>query len=97
MTDTQKKQIKSWMITLGAFLLMHIYFIAVDGTSWVPKMNDSGNLGNRFFQWILQGDLFTEWITPYSYPFFNLVTVISTVAVLIAAVSYIFSSIFSKN
>lgn len=101
MTDTQQQgrsiQIRNWVIALGVLLIMHLYFIAADGTSWMPNMNDSGNLVNRIFQSLLQMELFTEWFTPYSYPYFNLVTVVSTIAVLIAAVATIISNIFSKK
>ncbi|TCZ76663.1 hypothetical protein E0485_13840 [Paenibacillus albiflavus] len=101
MTDTQKKgrsaQIRNWVITLGILLIMHLYFIIADGTSWVPNMNDSGNLMSRIFQSLLQMKLFTEWFTPYSYPYFNWVTVASTIAIIIAAIVTIISNIFSKK
>jgi len=100
MTDTKKgrsTQIRNWVITLGILLLMHLYFITADGTSWVPNMNDSGNLISRIFQSLLQTKLFTEWFTPYSYPFFNWVTVASSIAIIIAAIITIKSSIFSKK
>ncbi|UNK17911.1 YfzA family protein [Paenibacillus sp. N3/727] len=96
MTDKRKKdhpnRIRSWVITLGVFLIVQLIFIAVDGTSLEPNINDSGNLWGR----ILQSELFTEWITPYSFPFFNLCTVVCVIAILAKAVTDIFSSIKNK-
>ncbi len=88
---------KRWMIAIGIFLIVQLIFIAVDGTFLEPKMNDSGNLFARSARWILDLKLFTEWIAPYSFPFFNMVVTIHVTALLIQAVHDIITSIFSKN
>ncbi|GAA0374820.1 YfzA family protein [Bacillus horti] len=74
--------IRSWGILLGAFVLSQIIFFFVDGTSWEPNMNDSGNILGR----ILESQLFTEWITIYSFPFFNLATTVFAIVILSTAV-----------
>lgn len=88
---------KHWMITIGIFLIVQLIFIAVDGTSLEPNMNDSDKLFARLGRWILDSKLFTEWITPYSFPFFNMFMTIHVIAILIAAGLHIIPSIFSKK
>ncbi|MGE7625396.1 YfzA family protein [Viridibacillus sp. NPDC096237] len=88
---------KRWMITIGIFLIVQLIFIAVDGTALEPNMNDSGNLIARQLRGILDSKLFTEWITPYSFPFFNMFMTIHVIAILIPAVHDIISSMFSKK
>ncbi|WP_243456216.1 YfzA family protein [Lysinibacillus fusiformis] len=48
-------------------------------------------------RWILDSRFFTEWITPYSFPFFNMAISIHVIAILIAALGGIISTIFSKK
>ncbi len=91
------KLAKRWIITLGIFLIVQLIFIAIDGTFLEPNMNDSDILFARMGRWILDTKLFTEWITPYSFPFFNMFMTIHVIAILIAAVLHIISSIFSKK
>jgi len=101
MTDTEKTHninlAKRWIIALGIFLIVHLIFIAVDGTSLQPNINDSDKLLTRIGRWVLDSKLFTEWITPYSFPFFNMFMTIHVIAILIAAVLDIISSKFSKK
>lgn len=101
MTDTEKTHninlAKRWIIALGIFLIVQLIFIAVDGTTLEPNMNDSNNLVARMGRWILDSRLFTEWITPYSFPFFNMFITIHVIAILIAALGNIISTIFSKK
>ena len=101
MTGTEKTHninlAKRWVIIIGIFLIVQLIFIAVDGTFLEPNINDSDNLFARVGRWILDSKLFTEWITPYSYPFFNLCMTIHVIAILIQAVHDIISSIFAKN
>lgn len=89
--------LKRWIITIGIFLIVQLIFIAVDGTALEPNMNDSNNLVARMGRWILDSRLFTEWITPYSFPFFNMFITIHVIAILIAALGNIISTIFSKK
>lgn len=89
--------LKRWIITIGIFLIVQLIFSAVDGTALEPNMNDSNNLVARMERWILDSRLFTEWITPYSFPFFNMFITIHVIAILIAALGNIISTIFSKK
>jgi len=89
--------LKRWAISVGLFLIVQLIFIAVDGTNLEPNMNDSNNLVARMGRWILDSRLFTEWITPYSFPFFNMFITIHVIAILIAALGNIISTIFSKK
>ncbi|QQK79281.1 hypothetical protein HUG20_04845 [Salicibibacter cibi] len=62
----------SWAITLVVFILVQLFFIAIDGTALEPtRFNDSGDIGGR----IVQSELFTERITPYSNPSLNIATI----------------------
>jgi len=88
---------KRWMITIGIFIIVQIIFFLVDGTFLEPNINDSDNLVARLGRWILGSRLFTEWITPYAFPFFNMAMTIHVIAILIQAVHDIISSIFAKN
>ncbi|MBP1970187.1 hypothetical protein J2Z83_002305 [Virgibacillus natechei] len=99
MSDTKKtpKLARRWIITIGIFLIVQLIFFVVDGTFLEPNINDSGNLGARLGRWILDSRLFTEWITPYAYPFFNLCVTIHVIAILIQAVQDIFFRMFSKK
>ncbi|MDX8046522.1 YfzA family protein [Gracilibacillus sp. S3-1-1] len=86
-----------WLIILGIFVVVQLIFMVVDGTSLEPNINDSGNLGARIARWVLESKLFTEWITPYSFPFFNLCITIHVIAILIQVIEDIFSRTFSKK
>ncbi|MBW8351174.1 YfzA family protein [Bacillus sp. IITD106] len=101
MSDTQKTHnmnlAKRWTITIGIFLIVQLIFIAVDGTFLEPNINDSDNLFARTGRWILDSKLFTEWITPYSFPFFNMFMTIHVIALLIQAVQDVISSMLPKN
>ena len=88
---------KRWIIIVGIFLLVQFTFILIDGTFLEPNINDSGNLISRIARWILDSKLFTEWITPYSYPFLNLFTTIHVIAILIPAVKDFISSMYTKR
>ncbi|WP_255212164.1 YfzA family protein [Terribacillus saccharophilus] len=85
------------MTYLGVFLFVQIIFVLVDGTSLEPNINDSDSFIPRTFRSILDSSLFTEWITPYSYPFFNMVMVVHIIALLIVAVADIIALLFSKK
>ncbi|KGR87273.1 MULTISPECIES: YfzA family protein [Lysinibacillus] len=89
--------LKRWIITIGIFLIVQLIFIMVDGTVLEPNINDSNDLFARMGRWILDSRLFTEWITPYSFPFFNMFITIHIIAILIAALGDIISTIFSKK
>ncbi len=87
---------KYWIVTLSLLLIVHLIFVAVDGTFLEPNINDSGNLIARMGRWILESRLFTEWITPYSFPFFNMFMTIQMTAILFQAIKEI-KLCFQKN
>ncbi|MBY7145051.1 hypothetical protein KFZ56_18700 [Virgibacillus sp. NKC19-3] len=88
---------KRWSITIGIFLIVQFIFIAIDGTFLEPNINDSDHFVAQLGRWILGSTLFTEWITPYSYPLFNLWVTIHVIAILGEAVGEIVSRGFSKK
>lgn len=101
MTGTEKIQqnnrVKRWMITVGIFLIVQLIFITIDGTFLEPNINDSDNLFARTGRWVLDSKPFTEWITPYSFPFFNMFMTIHVIAMLMQAVQDIISGMFTKK
>lgn len=92
-TKERQGQKKSWFIILGAFLIAQFVFVAIDGTTFEPNINDSGNIAGR----ILDSKLFTEWFAPYSFPFFNMATAIFVIAILGKVITDIFSSVFHRS
>lgn len=96
-TFTKIMNIRNWIITLGLFLIVQLIFMAVDGTSWEPNIRDSNDIAGRFFRWVLQLEFFTERFTPYSYPYFNLITLVFIIVILAIAVKELFSKIFPKK
>lgn len=98
MGKTQNSNLaKRWIIIIGIFLIVQLIFILIDGTFLEPNINDSGNLILSIARWILDSKLFTEWISPYSFPFFNLFMTIHIIAILIPAVKDITSSMYTKR
>ncbi|MYL56288.1 hypothetical protein GLW20_02075 [Virgibacillus halodenitrificans] len=95
MTGKQKKspsnRIRSWIITLGLFFSMLLIFFAIDGTFLEPKLNDSNNIAGKAADWLVESRLFNEWISPFSFPWFNLVTTLFVIVLLAKAVKGIFS------
>ena len=89
--------IKRWVTTIGIFLIVQLIFIAVDGTFLEPNINDSNNVFIRIGRWILNSKLFTEWITPYSFPFFNMIMLFHVIAILLQAVQDINSRLVFKK
>nr|WP_239585461.1 YfzA family protein [Amphibacillus cookii] len=89
--------VKRWLIIIGIFLLVQMIFFGIDGTMWEPKINDSGRLFARIGRWILDSKFFTEWMTPYAYPFFNMFMTIHIIVILFQAIQDMSSSVFSKN
>lgn len=100
MTDTDKRNNsvkKRWMIIIGMFLIIQLIFISIDGTFLEPRINDSDKLFAIMGRWILDSKIFTEWITAYSFPFFNMFLTIHIIAILMSAVKDISSGIILKK
>lgn len=95
--ETQEMNLaKRWIISLGIFFIVQIIFLAVDGTYLEPNINDSDILVARIGRWILDSKLFTEWITPYSFPFFNMFITIHVITLLIQLLKDLFLR-YKKN
>ncbi|GIO27387.1 YfzA family protein [Ornithinibacillus bavariensis] len=92
-----KNLTKRWMSIIAIFLIMQLIFFVVDGTSLEPNINDSDNLFAKIARGILDSKLFTEWISPYSFPFFNMFMTIHVIAILIQAVHDIIASLLRKE
>lgn len=88
---------KRWLITVGLFLIIQLLLIAIDGTFLEPNLNDSGNMISRIGTYILEARLFTEWITPYSFPLFNLLVTLQIIAILIQALQDMINLRMSKK
>ena len=91
MTDKQEKgranRLKWWWITcISIFFILQFIFFAIDGTYLEPNLNDT-----MWADWLTGSKLFTEWITPFSYPWFNMVTVLFATVLLLKAVTDIFT------
>ncbi|MCZ0703844.1 hypothetical protein J2T56_002065 [Natronobacillus azotifigens] len=95
--SSRSSPVKRWLILIGLFLLVQLIFFGIDGTMLEPNINDSGRLFARIGRWVLESKLFTEWITLYGYPFFNMLMTIHIIALLFQAINDIRSSVFSKN
>ncbi|MFP7169507.1 YfzA-like protein [Terribacillus halophilus] len=91
------KLTRYWIIALGIFLLVQVIFFLIDGTSLEPRINDSDSFLPRILRSILDLRLFTEWITPYSYPYFNLAITVHILALLIAAIRDVIAILISKK
>ena len=88
---------KRWLITVGLFLIIKLLLIAIDGTFLEPNLNDSGNMISRIGTYILEARLFTEWITPYSFPLFNLLVMLQIIAISIQALQDMINLRMSKK
>ncbi|MFJ6210293.1 YfzA family protein [Lysinibacillus sp. NPDC092081] len=83
--------LKKWIINLGGFLILNLIFSILDGTFVVTNFN-FGDFGNR----ILQTKLFTEWLSFYENPFFNIVAIFAALQIIITALYDISKVISSK-
>lgn len=89
--------LRRWITYLGIFLVVQVIFILVDGTAWEPRVNDGDSFIPGMFRSILDSSLFTEWITPYSYTYFNMIFTVHIVALLIVAIAEIIERVISKK
>lgn len=85
-------QVKWWITTIGIFFIVQLTFFIVDGTSLEPNLNDSDNIFGRYADWLSESRIFNEWITLYSFPWFNLATTLFVIFLLANAVTDVFSA-----
>lgn len=76
MANKQKKSTpflkKTWVSSIGVFLLSQIIFITCEATGWIPNYRD---IGGTLFGRIMESLIFREWFTFYETPNFNLLTI----------------------
>lgn len=92
MEASHGKRLKNRLMAVGIFILAQIIFILLDGTGWEPNVRDTDTV-NR----ILNAKLFTEYFHFYSYPFFNLVTFVSLIAIFLNLLTDALSIIFKRK
>ena len=80
---------KSWLIRISLFVVVQFVFILIDGTAFVPLLND---MGQRMTE-IVGPSL--EWITLYESIYLKIITVIFVVYLIISAVEDM--RVFSKK
>lgn len=82
---------KTWVASIGVFLLSQIFFITCEATGWVPNYRD---IDGTLFGRITESSIFREWFTFYETPNFNLLTIffgIFLVYGIISAIKNVFS------
>lgn len=84
-------RLRSWLINLGVFFIVLLIFLIIDETSFVPNLNDSDNIAGKAADWLSESKLFNEWISPFSFPFFNLVTSLLVIVLFVKVIKDIFS------
>lgn len=82
---------KWWLIAISTFVIVQFIFFMIDGTSLEPRLNDLDNMIGRAADWLLESKIFNEWITPYSFPWFNLAMTLFVIVLLINAIIDIFT------
>lgn len=89
---------RTWVSSIGVFLLSQLIFIICEATGWIPKYRD---IDGTLFGRITESSIFKEWFTFYETPHFNLLTVffciVFMVPGIIGAVKNIFSYKVSKR
>lgn len=85
------KKLKEIVTTVGILILVQLIFMLLDGTGWEPNVRDTNFINN-----ILNAKLFTEYFHFYSYPFFNFVTFLQLVAIILCVLAEILEFIYKK-
>src|SRR5699024_9462324 len=88
---------RSWLLTLSVFVIMLVVFYLIDGTTLEPRLNDSNNIAGRMVDWLNGSTIFNEWITFFTFPWFNLVTFVFILALLLKAITDLISLITYKR
>lgn len=87
MTDKQVKERTNrkrwwWITSLSIFFIAQFIFFAIDGTNLEPNLNNT-----VWAKWLVESKLFTEWIAPFSFPWFNMVTTLFATVLFLKAVT----------
>src|SRR5690625_3635034 len=94
MTQKPKKirpsRLRIWIISVSIFLIMLLVFFTIDRTSLEPNLNDSNNIAGKAAERLTESKFFNEWISPFSFPLFNLATTLFVLVLLGKAITDIF-------
>ncbi|WP_234032868.1 YfzA family protein [Paenibacillus faecalis] len=63
---------RSWVLSIGSFLLLQFIFIMFESTGWMPNLRE---MDGTLFGRIAESTFFREWFSFYETPYFNLCTV----------------------
>ncbi|WP_179134501.1 YfzA family protein [Oceanobacillus timonensis] len=100
MNKQQKRhlnRLRWWVTALSMFFIGLLIFHVIDGTSLEPNLNTADNLGGKAAGWLQGSQLFTEWITPFHFPWFNMVTTLFFIILVAKMMTDIISSVLSKK
>ena len=85
---------KSWVSSIGVFLLSQIIFIICEATGWIINYRDiDGTLVGR----ITESSIFREWFTFYETPHFNLLTVFFGIVFFVPGIIGAVKNVFSPS
>jgi YfzA-like protein len=71
---------KSWIASIGMFLMSQVIFITMETTGWKPNYRD---IDGTLFGKIANSSIFSEWFTMYETLHFNVLTVFFTILFLV--------------
>nr|WP_289038707.1 YfzA family protein [uncultured Allobacillus sp.] len=91
----KRKRLSWWISSVSLFFVFLIIFFIVDGTIFEPNLNDSNNVAGKAVDWLEESRLFNVWFVPFHFPWFNLVTLVYILFLLVNAITDILS--FSRN
>ncbi|WP_020621225.1 YfzA family protein [Paenibacillus daejeonensis] len=95
-TATPSSRLKSWVTTVLVFLLVQLIFLTMDFFALYPNLREQGNFARSIMD-ALPDELFTTWFAPYDFLFFNFVTAVMVVAIVLAALKDVIVYIFSRK
>ncbi|MGE6261327.1 YfzA family protein [Heyndrickxia sporothermodurans] len=82
---------KSWVSSIGVFLLSQIIFITFEKTGWMPNYRD---IDGTLFGRITESSIFREWFTFYETPHLNLLTVFFGIVFLVPGIIGVIKNVF---
>lgn len=98
MADKQKGPIqflkKSWVSSIGVFLLSQIIFITFEVIGWSPNYRD---IDGTIFGRIVNSSIFSEWFIFYEIPHLNLLTVFFGIFFLVPGIIGAIKNVFTKK
>lgn len=85
---------KTWVSSIGVFVLSQIIFMILEATGWIPNYRDiSGTLFGR----ITDSPIFNEWFTFYETKNFNLLTIFFGIVFLVPGIIGALKNVFSPS